>query len=306
MHVNELLRISTTVSDLAGIADFYAEGLGFAPGEVAVADDPAWVQLLGLPPGTSARTLGMRLGAQELELVAFDPPGRPYPPVRAANDMWFQHIAIVVADMDAAWRRLRRLSPESISEGGPQVLPPNTGGVSAVKFRDPDGHPLELLYFPPGVGDATWHRADPPICLGFDHSAIVVGDIRRSLAFYVDLLGFRQAASSLNRGAEQERLDGLRGDVVDVVGLAPAGAATPHLELLHYRQPAGAALVAGVDAADIAATRQVYRVDDLGGLVDRLRGAGAALVAPALVSLRNGLEAAAVRDPDGHMIVLTN
>lgn len=304
MGVSELLRISTTVSDLAGIADFYAEGLGFVPGEVAVMDDPAWLQLLGLPPGTSARTLGMRLGAQELELVAFDPPGRPYPPVHAANDMWFQHIAIVVADMDAAWQRLQRLSPESVSQGGPQVLPPNTGGVSAVKFRDPDGHPLELLCFPPGVGDAMWHRAGPPVCLGYDHSAIVVGDLARSLAFYEGLLGFRKVASSLNRGIEQERLDGLAGDVVDVVGLAPSGAATPHLELLHYRHPPGATVTDIVDAMDMASTRQVYRVENLDKLEDRLNAASVGFLSSG-ATLNDGHKALTIRDPDGHMLVLT-
>ena len=44
-----------------------------------------------------------------------------------------------------------------ISEGGPQLLPPSNGAVRAFKFRDPDGHPLELIWFPPGQGRAVWH-----------------------------------------------------------------------------------------------------------------------------------------------------
>ena len=40
-----------------------------------------------------------------------------------------------------------------------QLLPawnPNASGIRAVYFRDPDGHPLELIQFPPGKGDPRW------------------------------------------------------------------------------------------------------------------------------------------------------
>ena len=116
--------------------------------------------------------------------MAFDPPGRPYPDTRAANDRWFQHVAIVVADIEGVSARLERLSSRPISTGGPQLLPANTGGVTAFKFRDPDGHPLELLHFPPGVGDAVWRHGEGSGPLGYDHSAIVVEDLERSLSFY--------------------------------------------------------------------------------------------------------------------------
>jgi catechol 2,3-dioxygenase-like lactoylglutathione lyase family enzyme len=246
----------------------------------------------------------MRLGAQEVELVAFDPPGRLYPDVRTAEDEWFQHVAIVVADMEGAYTKLERLSPASISTDGPQLLPPNTGGVTAFKFRDPDGHPLELLHFPPGVSDSAWRHGKGLRPLGYDHSAIVVENIERSLALYTDLLGFRVGGRSLNKGVEQDRLDGLKDCVVDVVGLEPADVPTPHVELLHYRQPPGRVPSADVRTTDIASTRQVYRVDDLDSLVGRLEEAGATFVSTGIVTLGNGERAASVRDPDGHMIVL--
>ncbi len=56
---------------------------------------------------------------------------------------------------------------------------------------------------------------------------------------------------------------------------------------------------------DIASTRQVHRVDDLDGLGDRLKGAGAVFVSPGIVTLADGGRAVTIRDPDGHMIVLT-
>lgn len=305
MHVAEVLRVSITVTDLRRAAAFYRDGLGFASGGETVIDDPAWARLMGLPPNAVVRCLRMRLGVQEFELVSFEPPGRPYPEVRSSCDPWFQHIALVVDDMGGVFDGLERLAAAPISKGGPQLLPANTGGVSAFKFRDPDGHPLELLHFPPGVGDPVWHGAKDPKPRGYDHTAIAVGDVERSIAFYTTVLGFQVAGRSLNRGIEQDRLDGLSGCVVDVVGLAPAEAPTPHVELLHYREPPGPPAGGAVDVTDIASTRQVHRVEGLEGLVDRLKESGTVFVSPGIVTLNDGARAAAIRDPDGHMIVLT-
>ena len=57
-------------------------------------------------------------------------------------------------------------------------------------------------------------------------------------------------------------------------------------------------------ANDVAAARQVHAVDDLIALVRRLEAADAPFVSPGIVTLKDGGKAAAVRDPDGHMIVL--
>ena len=198
MPGSELLRISTTVSDLHQAESFYRDAIGFTRAEQRVIDDPAWANLMGLPAGSTARCMCMTLGAQEVELVAFDVPGRSYPEPRASNDPWFQHIALVVDDIAAVFQELHRLETTPISIGGPQLLPVNTGGVSAFKFRDPDGHPLELLYFPPGIGDPVWQGVQDSKPLGYDHTAIAVGDIDRSIAFYTGLLGFQVAGRSLN------------------------------------------------------------------------------------------------------------
>ncbi len=305
MHVSAFLRVGMTVKDPERAETFYRDGLGFARSGETVIDDPAWARLMGVPATVTVRALRMRLGAQEVELVAFDPPGHPYPDVRASNDPWFQHIAIVVEDMEAVCSRLRRLSASPISNGGPQLLPANTGGVTAFKFRDPDGHPLELLHFPPGVGDAAWRHGVGSSPLGYDHSAIVVEDVERGIAFYSDLLGLRVVGRSLNKGEEQDRLDGLTNCEVDVVGLAPAHVPTPHVELLHYRRPPGRAPDFGIEATDIASTRQVHRVDDLDGLTERLKESGAVFVSPGIATLDTGDRAVTIRDPDGHMIVLT-
>lgn len=178
---------------------------------------------------------GVRLGPQRLDLVPATQAGGT-PPL--SNETGFQHCAIVVSRMDEAMRQLDATTGWSpISKAGPEHLPAASGGVTAFKFRDPEGHPLEFLEFPADRVPDVWAGARGGPCLGIDHSAIAVADAERSIAFYRQL-GFRLASRQGNRGAEQGRLDGLGPDtVVEVVTLACRGESAPHLELLSYRTP---------------------------------------------------------------------
>src|SRR5919198_6386712 len=107
-----------------------------------------------------------------------------------------------------------RLNKVEHATSGPQRLSDwnrNAVGVSAFYFRDPDGHPLEILQFPAGKGLAKWHDSRGRLFLGIDHTAIVVRSTERSLAFYRDLLGLPVAGHSENYGPEQERLNNVPG-----------------------------------------------------------------------------------------------
>jgi catechol 2,3-dioxygenase-like lactoylglutathione lyase family enzyme len=153
----------------------------------------------------------------------------------AVNATSFQHFAIVVSDMRAAMARLGAVPGwQPISRDGPRLLPERSGGVTAFKFRDPDGHPLELLEFPADRVPAVW-RGAAGLFLGIDHSAITVMETARSVAFWRGL-GFERVGGSVNSGPEQAALDGLDAPVVEVTALE-AGDAGPHLELLCYRTP---------------------------------------------------------------------
>jgi hypothetical protein len=92
----------------------------------------------------------LRLGSERIELLEFTgSAGRPYPPDSTSTDLWLQHLAIVVADMACAHERVRanpRFRP--ISRAGPVQLPGSSGGVTAFKFRDHDGHPAGTACFP--------------------------------------------------------------------------------------------------------------------------------------------------------------
>lgn len=280
--------ISLTTAAPEATARFFREALGFEAIGTEQRAGADFARLMGLDgglDGARAQAVRLRLGRQEVELLAFDPPGRPYPAGSTSHDPWFQHMAIVVSDMRAAHARLSgHPGWTPISLAGPQRLPESSGGVTAFKFRDPEGHPLELLEFPPDRLPPAWQGpagADP--CRGIDHSAIVVADTAASLAFY-EGLGFAVAARSLNHGAEQERLDALPGARVEVTGLAPAAGTLPRLELLCYRLPPVTPPV--LHSNDVAATRLVLE----------------AVPATDLPGHRAG--AAMRHDPDGHALVL--
>ena len=245
---------------------FY-DGLGFTI-DTPVAILAEEIALLGLS-GSGTR-LPMRIGEQRVDLDSFDPAGPRYPTDADAADLGFQHLALVTDDAHAAWELARMLGATPISDDGPITLPASSGGVTAIKFRDPEGHPLEFLQFPPGA-DTAWRGSG---ILGIDHSAISVADVRGSQTFYQSF-GLEPRGATINSGATQAALDGLPGVEVDVVPLFPLRA-TPHLELLGYRSPRGRQKSAS-SANAIAATRIVWAAD------------------------RDAL----LRDPDGHLHQLT-
>jgi len=249
-----IARISLTSANARGLSEFYQRALGFRVVDEFRCDRDASLAMMGVAAG--ARIQRLQVGDESVEFVQFDVAGRPYPSDATAADLLFQHFALVVADMDAAYERLASVPGwRPISEGGPQTLPASSGGVTAFKFRDPEGHPLELIAFAKDAVPPHWARAaGDDLCLGIDHTAIDVADVARSVAFY-GALGFAPAGGSINRGPAQQRLDGVISPDVEVAALA-LGPAPPHLELLGYRSPRPSAHAATGDN-DIAATRIV-------------------------------------------------
>lgn len=298
--VQRLLRVGRNVADLDRAIGFYRDALGFAVQATPEAESHGWPETA---VDRNTRCAWLSLGQQEIELAEF-PNAAPYPVGSTSADLWFQHCAIVVEDMDAACARLlRHGGGTAISRGGPQSLPPSSGGVTAFKFRDPDGHPLELISFPPGTGDPVWQQPASEPTLGIDHSAISVADVDRSIAFY-ECLGLQVASRGVNRGPEQQRLDGLAHVEVDVIALQTAAAATPHVELLAYRTPRGRALE-DMASHDIAADRLVLQTANLAALLDQLSGMYPDAVAIEPTSSNGDLSVALIRDPDRHWLVLT-
>jgi catechol 2,3-dioxygenase-like lactoylglutathione lyase family enzyme len=301
--------VGLTVSDMDHSVAFYTRVLDFRK----VSDDelagPAYERLEGVS-GVRMRVVRLRLGGEELQLTEYlAPRGRPAPVDSRSNDRWFQHVAIIVRDMDSAYARLRAFKVQHASTG-PQLLPksiPNAAGIRAFYFRDPDGHPLEVLQFPPDKGDSKWHRPGKALFLGIDHSAIVVSDTRASLAFYRDVLGFRVAGESMNFGTEQEHLNNVEGARLHITSLrAPAG---PGIEFLEYLNPRdGRPYPADERPNDLVHWQTTVRVPDVAAALAAVQRGGFRLVSRAAAELpemalgfRRGV---LVRDPDGHAVEL--
>src|SRR5438034_3947139 len=300
--------VGMTVSDMDRSVAFYSE-LAFQK----VSD----VEVLGeqyehLEGGFGARMriVRMQLGNEYLDLTEYlTPRGRPIPADSRSNDLWFQHIAIVVRDMDQAFEKLRALKVQFVSTG-PQTLPAAVkaaAGIKAFYFRDPDQHNLEIIYFPPGKGDPRWQEKTDKLFLGIDHTAIGISNTDASLKFYRDLLGLRKAGESENFGTEQEHLNQVFGAHLRITGMrADSG---PGIEFLEYLAPRdGRSRPADVRANDIVHWQTAIVTDEIDLLAKKLRDAHIRFVSPGVVAMpkdKAGFsKAALVSDPDGHDVLL--
>jgi catechol 2,3-dioxygenase-like lactoylglutathione lyase family enzyme len=299
--------VAITVGDMERAVDFYARVLFFEKvSDVEVAGEP-YERLHGLF-GLRMRIVRMQLGREHIDLIEYlTPRGRPIPPDSRSNDRWFQHIAIIVSDMDQAYLWLRRHRVQHASPE-PQRLPDwnrNAAGIRAFYFKDPDGHPLEVLQFPPDKGDPRWQLPSSSIFLGIDHTAIVVGDTEASLRFYRKTLGLRVASQGENYGIEQERLNNIFGARLRITTLrAQAG---PAIELLEYLTPRdGRPLPGDARANDLTHWQTRLVVADEAALASLL--GRFSLVSPTAVTLVQdtlGFRQAFVgRDPDGHAMMV--
>jgi catechol 2,3-dioxygenase-like lactoylglutathione lyase family enzyme len=224
------------------------------------------------------------------------------------NDRIFQHIAIIVRDMDAAYARLRAHGVEHASSRTAAAAGLERGGRrhQAFYFRDPDRHFLEILQFPPGKGLDTWHTRTG-LFLGIDHTAIVVEDTDRALAFYRDTLGLAVAGESENHDVEQEHLNGVFGARLRITALRAAEG--PGIELLEYLAPSdGRPAPLDLRANDIAHWQTTMVTRSLEPILPLARAHRVSLVSPGPVEVAEdstGFRSGALaRDPDGHGVRL--
>jgi catechol 2,3-dioxygenase-like lactoylglutathione lyase family enzyme len=276
--------VAMTVSDAAGLSAFYESALDFR-----VVDE------MGGNTSSLCRSVTLLLGREVIILDEHQPTGRAVPADSCSHDLWFQHLAIVVSDIRAACDRLNAHGIRHTSPA-PQRLPawnPDAGGIQASYFRDPDGHPLELISFPPDKGDARWQSTER-LFLGIDHTAITVSSTESSLQFYQGGLGLHAGGASENWGLEQERLSGLPGARVGITSLR--GVAGAGVEFLDYRAPDnGRVYPADTRPEDLWHVETRFSSTDLESILQRLRSAGV----DTIVDPRGSVF---LRDPDGHAL----
>src|SRR5262245_659373 len=275
--VQSVGAVAMTVGSMERSIAFYSDVLGFEKiSDVDVLGEP--YERLQAIFGLRMRIVRMRLGGEAIELQEYlTPRGRPIPVDSRSHDRWFQHIAIIVSDMDRAYARLRQHHVEHASPA-PQRLPDwnvNAGGIRAFYFKDPDGHPLEILQFPPGKGDLRRHRPSDRLFLGIDHTAIVVGDTAQSLRCYRDTLGLRVAGESENYGLEQERLNNVFGARLRITTLRAATG--PGIEFLEYVAPQdGLPMPADARANDVVHWQTTLISPDAQAVARAIRGTSCA------------------------------
>jgi catechol 2,3-dioxygenase-like lactoylglutathione lyase family enzyme len=305
--VSRLDSIGLTVSDLDRSIEFYTKVLSFEKVSDYEANGAAYEHLEGVF-GLRVHVARLRLGDEYIELTEYlAPQGRPVPIDSRGNDRWFQHIAIIVSDMDRAYAWLRQNKVRHASSG-PQRLPDwnkNAGGIRAFYFRDPDGHFLEILAFPPDKGNAKWHRPPDKLFLGIDHTAIVISDTEASLRFYRDVLGMQVAGDSENYGTEQEHLNNVFGARLHIT--AVRAAAGPGVEFLEYLAPRdGRPYPPEERANDLVHWQTRFSGMSADEAAQSLRKARSAFISTGVVELpdeKAGFrKSVIVRDPDGHAV----
>ena len=262
-HVIVVDSIALSVSDLDRSIDFYTRVLPFKKVSETEIAGPEFEKLFGVF-GLRARVARLELGDEFIELRQFlAPEGRPVPVDSRSNDRWFQHFAIIVSDMDQAYAWLKK-NHVRYASSGPQRLPDwnkNAGGIKAFYFKDPDGHPVEILEFSAGKGDPKW-KTKQGLFLGIDHTAIVVSSTEKSLKFYRDELGMEVKGESENYGTEQEHLNNVFGAHLRITSLRARSG--PGVEFLEYLTPAsGRPYPPDVQANDLVFTETIVKADDV-------------------------------------------
>ena len=143
-QVKKVDAIGITVSEMSRSVKFYSEVLGFKKVGDADLYGTEYEQLQGIF-GLRMHVVRMQLGDEFIELTDYlTSGGRGIPEDAKSNDLIFQHIAIVVSDMDKAYQHLRKYMVMHVSTA-PQTIPASNAvaaGVKAFYFHDPDMHNL--------------------------------------------------------------------------------------------------------------------------------------------------------------------
>jgi catechol 2,3-dioxygenase-like lactoylglutathione lyase family enzyme len=303
--VKSVEAVGMTVANMDRSIEFFSNVLSFDKISNVEVYGAEYEKLQGLF-GLRMRVARLKLGNETFKLTQYlAPEGRTIPPDWRSNDHWFQHIAIVVSDMDKAYQRLRSHKVRHASTG-PQTIPPTNkaaAGIRAYYFKDPDGHNLEIIYFPAGKGDPRWQQTGGKLFLGIDHTAIVVSSTQNSLKYYRDLLGLKLAGESMNRGTEQEHLNNVAGARLHISGLRAASG--PGIEFLEYLTPRdGRPAPKDTSANDLWHWQTTLTTDSAMNATQKLRAAKRRVVSPSVAVIAEKTLGFArgflARDPDGH------
>ncbi len=307
-----VLRVAITVKELSRSIEFYTNILNFKLVGRYNLNNPAAGWLFGLTDASQVfgvEVAVMALGDEIIELMEFQnsAPTKGIPVDTASNDLWFQHLAIVVSNIELAWEHLKKFDIESISPS-PQRLPKylQAAGISAYYFNDPDGHVLELIHFPADKGDSKWHTNKAGLFLGIDHTAIVVQNTQNSITYYQNL-GFEIKSQTENYGPQQEKLNQVEDSHLLITGLKLGQGMG--VEMLDFIKPENGRPIPGTSQPyDLIYWHTVIEVDDLTTTFNWMKAQGSQLVSTKITRLldwqKNVFEGFIARDYDGHATLI--
>ena len=308
-QITRVESIGLTVSNMDRSVHFFHDVLGFRKISDKEVHGTSYENLEGIF-GLRMRIVQMQLGNETIELTDYlTSGGRSIPEDARSNDLIFQHIAIVVSNMEEAYTHLRKFMVMHVSTG-PQTLPASNkaaAGIKAFYFHDPDMHNMELIYFPKGKGQPKWQKTNGKLFLGIDHTAIGVRNTDSSVHFYEDMLGINRKGESWNMGMEQAHLNFVEGASLHITGLrAEAG---PGIEFLQYLSPGpGKPYPEDTRADDIWYWQTSLKTDDAVKLYEQLKHAGYPFISRGIVEFggkeNRKKKAFIVRDPDGHALLI--
>lgn len=139
-----------------------------------------------------------------------------------------------------------------------------------------------------------------------NHLNIVVSDMERSLAFYVNLLGMRITFETELTGEWIDTVVGLKGAFARCVFVQPTGGGC-RIELLEYKTPLGSSAGINTIANTLGLRHLALDVDNLDATYERLTAAGVpAISSPVTVPFRivDGIQKRLcyLQDPDGVIV----
>ena len=307
-EITEVNSICITVKSLEKSLQFYTEVLPFKVINVEDFYGENYEALMG-KFGIHYKVAHLQLGDEKLDLIDYlTTGGRSISETQQSNDLSFQHIAIVVSDMEKAFALLQKNNVEFVSTN-PQTLPisnVNAAGIKAFYFHDNDNHNLELIYFPKGKGKPKWQNTNDKIFLGIDHTAIGISNTENSLHFWRDILGLEKKGESHNVGTEQAHLNNVQHAELQITGLGVVAKSGVGVEFLQYVQPdVNKIYPTDTQCDDLWNWITKVACDDADLLFNALTKNSATLISKGVLIINDKKQFLA-RDIDGHAIWFVN